>query len=185
MNWNNYLPLAEKTMSLQFNADEKDQKVLHGVIGICTEAGELFKALMADTTIDRVNIKEELGDVCWYIAILMREYPVDGEFIQNTSSVVSLPNEIRVSTMIDNSLDMLDLMKKKIYYGKALEMPVFQEHLSHVLNAVNGLAANFNLHVGDILETNINKLKARYGDKFSSERAINRDLDTERGTLEK
>ena len=34
-------------------------------------------------------------------------------------------------------------------------------------------------------DININKLKARYGDKFSSERAINRDLETEREILEK
>jgi len=36
----------------------------------------------------------------------------------------------------------------------------------------------------EILETNINKLKARYPDKFSSELAMNRDLDKERNILE-
>jgi hypothetical protein len=42
-----------------------------------------------------------------------------------------------------------------------------------------------NTNVSDILDKNINKLKARYGEKFSSERAINRDLETEREILEK
>jgi NTP pyrophosphatase (non-canonical NTP hydrolase) len=35
-----------------------------------------------------------------------------------------------------------------------------------------------------IMETNIQKLRARYGEKFSSEKAINRDLDKERIILE-
>ena len=36
----------------------------------------------------------------------------------------------------------------------------------------------------DIMEKNIAKLKARYGDKFSEHRATNRDLDKEREALE-
>jgi hypothetical protein len=42
-----------------------------------------------------------------------------------------------------------------------------------------------NIDFGSILDKNIDKLKARYGDKFSSERAINRDLETEKRILEK
>jgi hypothetical protein len=42
-----------------------------------------------------------------------------------------------------------------------------------------------NIEIESILDTNIAKLKARYGDKFSSEKAINRDLTTERTILEK
>jgi hypothetical protein len=36
----------------------------------------------------------------------------------------------------------------------------------------------------DILNRNIEKLKARYPDKFDTERAITRDLDTERAILD-
>lgn len=36
----------------------------------------------------------------------------------------------------------------------------------------------------EILETNINKLEARYPEKFSNELAINRDLSKERNILE-
>ena len=35
-----------------------------------------------------------------------------------------------------------------------------------------------------VMENNITKLKARYGDKFSEEKAENRDLDTERKILD-
>jgi NTP pyrophosphatase (non-canonical NTP hydrolase) len=36
----------------------------------------------------------------------------------------------------------------------------------------------------DLMEKNISKLRARYGEKFSSEKAINRDLNLERKILE-
>lgn len=39
--------------------------------------------------------------------------------------------------------------------------------------------------LGKILQKNIDKLTSRYGDKFSEEKAINRNLDKERDILEK
>ena len=49
--------------------------------------------------------------------------------------------------------------------------------LSHFCN-------QYNVSIDDILEKNILKLKARYVNKFSSDKAINRDLETERKILE-
>jgi NTP pyrophosphatase (non-canonical NTP hydrolase) len=50
--------------------------LLHGMIGICTEAGELLDAYKKlhwyGKSIDKVNITEELGDICWYMALIMR-----------------------------------------------------------------------------------------------------------------
>lgn len=50
-------------------------RVSHGIIGISTEAGELVEALIpvldANFDIDAVNIKEEIGDVMWYAAVLL------------------------------------------------------------------------------------------------------------------
>jgi hypothetical protein len=40
------------------------------------------------------------------------------------------------------------------------------------------------IKIEKILDTNIAKLKARYGDKFSSEKAIKRNLELERTILE-
>jgi hypothetical protein len=41
-----------------------------------------------------------------------------------------------------------------------------------------------NISFDELMEKNILKLRARYGEKFSSEKAINRDLDLERKILE-
>lgn len=49
--------------------------LIHGIIGLATEAGELLE-LLRDTIngkpLDKVNVKEEVGDGKWYMAILAR-----------------------------------------------------------------------------------------------------------------
>lgn len=46
-----------------------DPDLFHGVVGLYSEAGELIEAMM---TGDLVNLKEEVGDVLWYLAVLCK-----------------------------------------------------------------------------------------------------------------
>ncbi|MCA9385315.1 nucleoside triphosphate pyrophosphohydrolase family protein [Candidatus Dojkabacteria bacterium] len=119
MDINTYLVESEKTLSTNFNSNEKTERLLHGAIGIVTESGELLDALKKKLyygkELDVVNIKEELGDLMWYIAIILRE--------------------------LDFELE-------------------------------------------DILDLNISKLRSRYGETFLEHKALQRDLDTERAILE-
>lgn len=51
-----------------------DPRVLHAAIGLVTESGELIDALKKSIfygrEIDMTNVKEEAGDILWYLAIL-------------------------------------------------------------------------------------------------------------------
>jgi NTP pyrophosphatase (non-canonical NTP hydrolase) len=61
--------IAEK--GFNFNAVPKD--VLHAILGVFTEAGEMVEALgvtaIDGEPLDEVNLDEEFGDVLWYIAV--------------------------------------------------------------------------------------------------------------------
>jgi NTP pyrophosphatase (non-canonical NTP hydrolase) len=50
--------------------------LIHGIIGVLTEAGELAQALLKSledgAPIDLVNVGEECGDVLWYIELLAK-----------------------------------------------------------------------------------------------------------------
>lgn len=98
---------------------QKDTDLLHAALGISSESGEITEAiikhLVGQSDLDNVNIKEEVGDVLWYLAILCR----------------------RCGFTLDEAMN-----------------------------------------------TNIEKLAARYPNKFNCEDAINRDLDGERCVLE-
>jgi len=56
-------------------------RLLHSGIGIATESGEFLdamkKALFYGREVDTVNLKEELGDLLWYIAIAMDALETD------------------------------------------------------------------------------------------------------------
>jgi arsenate reductase len=65
-----YQKLAART------ASQDNHDLYHYVLGVCTEAGELAHQAKAHLAygkdLDRANVIEELGDLSWYMANLMR-----------------------------------------------------------------------------------------------------------------
>jgi len=80
-----YMKLALKTESPTFTT--MDERLLHGIIGVSTEAGELLdaakKALFYGRELDPVNVVEEVGDVFWYLAIICGRLNVSFEYVMN------------------------------------------------------------------------------------------------------
>lgn len=121
----NYVTAVVKTESVDFDKIAEQLKspqtirLLHAVMGLETEVGELMDALKKHIfygkPLDVVNVVEECGDLTWYLALLLDEL------------------------------------------GYSYET---------------------------VWERNIAKLKARYGEKFSKEGALHRNLEKERGVLE-
>lgn len=56
-------PLPQNEQPTEYNT-----RIFHAVIGIATEAVELLEALQRGE-LDEVNLREEFGDLLWYIAI--------------------------------------------------------------------------------------------------------------------
>ena len=124
----NYQGLAERTSatagmagcaSAQVRIDSNVVRLLHGAMGLCTEAGELQDQLKRHIfygkPLDVNNIAEECGDLFWYLAETLTA--IDRRFI-------------------------------------------------------------------DVMQTNIDKLRTRYPEKFTEYAALNRDLGAERVVLE-
>ena len=194
MNWEEYLPLAERTLSTQFNCNtELDQKILHAIIGSLTEVEELLENYESGILITDVNkqgsVAEESADIFWYISILYRELNLqttnnnDHTFVVDKFTI-NKPFDVLIE-FSKQSLKFLDILKKKLYYNKEMNIDTMKELSVDMFNLMNYYCEVYNTNVNDILDKNISKLKSRYGDKFTSERAINRDLETERTILEK
>ena len=64
-------------------------RLLHGSVGASTEAGELLDAIKKfifyGKPIDRVNVKEEIGDIFYYTGLIMDELGFELEDILDTN----------------------------------------------------------------------------------------------------
>ena len=81
--------------------------------------------------------------------------------------------------------EFLDALKKHIFYGKELDRVNLVEEVGDLFWYIAIVADELGFKIEDVMENNISKLKARYGDKFSEDKAENRDLNTERKILDK
>jgi hypothetical protein len=181
MNLQEYKQLAEKTLSTQFHCDTQTERILHAALGLATEIEELL--INYDGNIDPTNILEECGDVCWYLSIFYREYPEIENVKVATSMEVKTPQGL-IMSMLKGILQIQDLIKKKLYYNKPINQDSMNGLVAFLDMDIRMYLNIYNLKIEEVWERNIAKLKARYVDKFSSDRAINRDLETERTILE-
>lgn len=75
--------------------------------------------------------------------------------------------------------ELQDIVKKAVIYGKEIDRTNLVEEVGDVLWYLSRLLTVLDSTFDEAMEKNINKLKARYGDKFTEHAALNRDLDKE------
>lgn len=160
---------------------------LHAAVGLATELGELLP--LSKHSRDLVNLREEFGDLLWYLAIYDR-YFVENSHVK--AFEMKIPKycvdmlfeeaHFDIQELVLNGL--LDQSKKNFIYGKPYDMPLIHEKVVRVHGCIFSLCKFFGFDVDEVRNINIAKLKKRYGDKFSTEAALNRNLVEERNVLE-
>lgn len=172
MNLNEYSPLAARTCP---DLGSQGLNILHMDFGIMTEIGELLdifkKELAYKKEIDIVNLGEEIADIAWYCAnkLRMTQITYPGRDIKSYVPDPPLTPEKIYRTL-------RTYMAGGMFNGISSEGPL--------LYFLEVLASQYGLDFGTLLESNINKLRVRYPEKFDTEKALNRDLKAERTALE-
>lgn len=186
MNQKEYNALAEKTLSTNFHVNnQKEKNLLHAVMGLVTESVELIDNYDGTKPYDSTNVFEEIGDGFWYLSVIQREF----QFNYDWNAMRDLPHfstkqEAAIS-LIKKSNALLDYHKKLVFYGKKLDVDKYLQMSLSVAQNFMYFVHQENFDWSDVNDRNIAKLKARYGDKFNEEGALNRDLSNERAILEK
>jgi len=101
--------------------------------------------------------------------------------LQDKSMIRILHSALGLST---EAGELLDAIKKHVYYGKELDKINLFEEVGDLFWYLAILADELGFSFEDAMKKNNEKLAARYGEKFTSTRAIKRDLDVERSILE-
>lgn len=86
--------------------------------------------------------------------------------------------------MATESGEILDAIKKHIFYGAPLDLVNVKEEVGDSLWYQAIILHELSSSFPEVMEKIIAKLKARYPDKFSAEKALNRNLAAERNILE-
>lgn len=80
--------------------------------------------------------------------------------------------------------EAVDMLKKHIFYGKSLDEVNLIEEIGDLLwycgVAIDALGTTFE----EVQRINVAKLRKRYGNSFTPEKAVNRNLKAEREILE-
>lgn len=162
-----YQILAKRTCN---DLGSLEKNLEHMTLGVISEFGELADAykkhLAYGKPLDMVNVAEEIADIVWYIA---NEATFMGVKLVNVTDVEYS------NSFIYGLKEVLSWCNKDY-------------HVNVKLQLVKSFALSLGLSEAAFykaLENNIEKLKVRYPEKFTTENALNRDLETERKALEK
>ncbi len=86
--------------------------------------------------------------------------------------------------IMTESGELMDQLKRHTMYGKDLDIVNLKEELGDLFWYIALMAKTLDVSFDELQEKNIAKLKARFGEKFTEDEALNRDLGSERKTLE-
>ena len=162
----------------------------HALLGLVSEHVELLNAMGNN---DMVNVSEELTDMDWYGAAMGRVlYRTMAELVA-AHDTPTKKHEMPVGGIgIIFSL-MADSLKRYMYYkplaewGTLLESQhgdELREHLSMLWAAISETRNQLRINPREARYKNLSKLHKRFGPKFDSFLAYNRDLVAERTILE-
>jgi len=141
MTWNEYVA-AGAHLELTKN-DTRDRRFTHGLLGFLSEIGELEEACDA---CNKSGIKEELGDQCFYIAILCR--------LTLHEPTLEFEGGVRQS-------DAANLAKRWLIAGKEPSEAAINALINTLYKIVYGAAQHYGLDMSDICESNLTKLNTR------------------------
>jgi NTP pyrophosphatase (non-canonical NTP hydrolase) len=111
-----------------------------------------------------------------------RDFEVIGERLQSERNQRLLHAGIGLAT---ESGEFLDALKKHVFYGRELDTVNMVEEIGDLFWYCAIIADELGFDFESAMKTNIDKLRARYGEKFSESRANVRDLAAERDLLTK
>lgn len=184
MEFKQYLIESERTLK----SLGKELDLLHCATGLVTESAELVDAIKKHVfygkPLDVVNIKEEIGDLLWYIAIPVRMFEEDFNINSQNDDFYKKKRKNQIQTKEGLIKFFLYFDNMVNTFSKAIIVRPLPYDYEYIFEEINLICEIYSLDLGEIMDININKLKARFPLNFTNENALNRDLDKERAILE-
>lgn len=178
----------------------------HMALGMTSELNELITAIENK---DKSNILEEIGDIHWYWSVEVNLLPFsdidtviqqvflhmniyssqimdnilnDTTRLESESKVINIKNYIYTELHKEISL-FSNIIKRELAYKK-IDNEGKLVSLAKMQYLIYAFCVLHNINIDRVRQVNIDKLRARYPDKFTEEKALNRDLDKEKEIID-
>lgn len=154
MKFEEYIPLAMRTLP---EGRSTEENLVNACLGL---AGEIAEYETADNRADKL---EELGDIYWYIALMVSNYDYTPMYIKHSKGSFLTPVGA-----------ISDVVKKTIFQGHWLSKGVIDIHISKLLSNIEYDCNILGVTPSQIMGENVAKLKERFPQGFEVERSVNR-----------
>lgn len=154
-------------------------------LGLCGETAEAYQELRYGTVFkDTTCLMLEIGDAMYYAAVALnalgRELTSPTDRLRDClmGTYDARNAEYEAVTAMRDSCKAADVIKKLRYHGHELDESAEYEPvtlLDYILLALGAIANKFDHTVEQVQQMNIDKLRLRYPDGFSTERSVNRE----------
>ena len=161
---------VESRLGKTLLTEDRSQRLMHGILGMSGEAGEITSCNSeADNFED--SLWKEIGDWMWYFATAAKALDKSIARIFTSGSTIHRDQVMHI-TISSNA--MIESLKKWLYYGKPMDLLEIEKAMLNACAWIWEMAGYDEANMQDILKGNIEKLQKRFPDKFTAADAIAR-----------
>jgi hypothetical protein len=180
-NFEEYQAHALRTLAPGYTHAED---VMHAVMGMVGEVGEIMEHSPAHWEAKGDPRIGEIGDCMWYCAVLARRLSYNFAVVIEAAKY----KQVKPTEFPEHTADvrasiyaarLMEVVKKVYFYKKTPDWMVVYELLVSYVAELLAICAFVGADPLYVAEVNVNKLATRFPDKFSEEKAINRDYAAE------
>ena len=164
------------------NRIPSEEQLLCSAFGLCGESGEVAdlikKSFFHHHPFEKNNILLELGDVTWYLELACLSLNIELPKKEPTLENFKVDQNIlmRLSLKLCRKAGWFaDHISDHKFDGKGLDYAELTKRLEDIQSCLSYFAIALSTSLDEIKEKNIEKLKLRYPEGFSSESSINRN----------
>lgn len=168
MTLNEYQVLAARTIA----TDNVDQMERHALYGLTAECAELLEACFLNNSRD--HIIKECGDVCWMAAELCT---ARGWHLSDVVRYIewTVPTQAKdVTDLIVLANGNLQSVYQKVLQGHEYKEADVKDEINAIFEYIDKIAFHCNYSLEDAMIINIEKLKTRYPEGFSTDQSLHR-----------
>lgn len=177
MDFKEHAKITRQTWNLDI---PKERRQRHAVLGLIDELGEIASCLKKEIgygkELDKTNMKEEIGDFIYFLHRFNEECEYNNDF----DKLIKMcePKSKKPFIIIGDLYSNTDYL---FFTDKSDPVWDFRDVFENLIELMNC----YGFTIAEVLNANVNKLKARYGNKleFSQESALNRNLENESKAL--